>query len=163
MEHPTDEHFTEIYNSCSQDVFRVSYSYLRSNEDSENVLQDVFMEYFERPPKDERNIRSWLVSKAIHRSLDVLRKRKREIGVQEGPAPEAEEKADEGNEEELEEALKLISALPKKCKSVIVLFYLDGMDIKAISETLAISESAVKKRLERGREILKGEIENGKR
>jgi RNA polymerase sigma factor (sigma-70 family) len=163
MEHPTDEHFTEIYNSCSQDVFRVSYSYLQSAEDSENVLQDVFMEYFERPPKDERNIKSWLVSKAIHRSLDVLRKRKREIGVQEGPAPEAEEKADEGNEEELEEALKLISALPKKCKSAIVLFYLDEMDIKTIAKTLAISENAVKKRLERGREILKEGSKNGKR
>ncbi|MCI2111564.1 MAG: sigma-70 family RNA polymerase sigma factor [Bacilli bacterium] len=162
MGHPTDRHFTEIYNACFQDVFRVSFSYLKSREDSENVLQDVFMEYFEHPPKDERNIKSWLVSKAIHRSLDALRKRRKEIGIQRKSACEAESGAIEKNKEELEEALNLIAALPEKCKSAITLFYMDEMDIKTISKSLAISESAVKKRLERGREILKEEIKNGK-
>ena len=116
----------------------------------------------EHPPKDERNIKSWLVFKAIDRSLGVLRKRRMEIEVREGSAYEIEARPNEGNEEELEEAPNLISALPKRCKSVIVLFYMDEMDIKTISKSLAISESAVKKRLERGREILKEEIKNGK-
>ncbi|MCI1245432.1 MAG: sigma-70 family RNA polymerase sigma factor [Bacilli bacterium] len=161
MGHPTDEHFTEIYNSCSRDVFRASFSYLQSSEDSENVLQDVFMEYFERPPKDERNIKSWLVSKAIHRSLDVLRKRKKEIEIQRESAYETKSEVDKESKGELEEALNLIADLPKKCKSAIVLFYMDEMSIETISKSLAISENAVKKRLERGRKILKGKMKNG--
>lgn len=46
-----------------------------------------------------------------------------------------------------------------KYKTIIILHYYDMMRIKDIAKILNISESAVKKRLERGRHFLKSYLE----
>jgi len=76
MIHPLETHLTKVYNSYYQDVFRVAFSYLNSVDESNNVIQDVYIEYYRKPPKEEKNIKSWLLSKANHRSLDLLKKRR---------------------------------------------------------------------------------------
>jgi RNA polymerase sigma-70 factor (ECF subfamily) len=48
--------------------------------------------------------------------------------------------------------------LPVKYREVIVLHYLEGYGIKEIAAALSLSESAVKMRLTRGRELLKSEL-----
>ena len=53
---------------------------------------------------------------------------------------------------------EIVNALPEKYKTIIILYYYDDMKIKDISYALKISESAVKKRLERARQILKERI-----
>lgn len=52
---------------------------------------------------------------------------------------------------------EMIYNLPDKYKTVIILFYYENLDIKEISKVLHLSEAAVKKRLERARNILKEE------
>ena len=43
-------------------------------------------------------------------------------------------------------------ALPAKWKTVLILHYFEGYSVKETGEILGLSESAVKKRLQRGRE-----------
>jgi RNA polymerase sigma-70 factor (ECF subfamily) len=62
---------------------------------------------------------------------------------------------DEVNEEK--RFFEMIYNLPDKYKTVIILFYYENLDIKEISKVLHLSEAAVKKRLERARNILKEE------
>lgn len=52
-----------------------------------------------------------------------------------------------------------ILRLPTKYKAVIHLYYFEDYSIKQISEILKITESAIKMRLKRGRDILKIELE----
>ena len=52
-----------------------------------------------------------------------------------------------------------VSVLPEKYKTVIILHYYNLMKVKDIAITLKISETAVKKRLERARKLLKDIIE----
>ena len=52
-----------------------------------------------------------------------------------------------------------VSILPEKYKTVIILHYYNLMKIDEIAEVLNISESAVKKRLERARKKLKESLE----
>ena len=54
---------------------------------------------------------------------------------------------------------KIINILPEKYRTIIILHYYDDMKIKEISNVLKISESAVKKRLERARNLIKEIIE----
>ena len=54
---------------------------------------------------------------------------------------------------------EIVNTLPEKYKTIIILHYYDDMKIKDISSVLKISESAVKKRLERARDLLKDLIE----
>ena len=56
------------------------------------------------------------------------------------------------------EIIQELFALPSKQKSVLILHYLEGYQIKEISEITGLSENAVKKRLQRGRELLKSRL-----
>ena len=53
------------------------------------------------------------------------------------------------------EVFSVLSQLDEKYKSVILLHYLEGFSIKEVSSILKISESNVKMRLVRGREMMK--------
>ncbi|MNN96890.1 RNA polymerase factor sigma C [compost metagenome] len=55
--------------------------------------------------------------------------------------------------------LQLVLALPVKYKTVIHLYYYEDYPVQDISRILQISESAVKMRLKRGRQLLKLELE----
>ena len=66
----------------------------------------------------------------------------------------------ETEKEELQYDLsEIVNALPEKYKTIIILHYYDDMKIKDISSVLKISEPAVKKRLERARNLIKEIIE----
>ncbi len=56
--------------------------------------------------------------------------------------------------EQTEAFIELLE-LPPKLKIVIYLHYVDGYSVKEIADILKISESAVKKRLQRGRTSLR--------
>lgn len=55
--------------------------------------------------------------------------------------------------------IELVLSLPVKYRSVVHLYYYEDYPIREISEILEISESAVKMRLKRGRQLLKLELE----
>ena len=57
------------------------------------------------------------------------------------------------------ETFETIMSLPKKHKIVLTLHYAEGYKCKEIAEIIGISEDAVKKRLQKGRELLKNELE----
>ena len=63
------------------------------------------------------------------------------------------------NDDELVKIANAVMLLPNKYKKVIILHYYDSMKIKEIADILKISESAVKKRLERARTFMKEIIE----
>ena len=54
---------------------------------------------------------------------------------------------------------EIVNTLPEKYKTIIILHYYDDMKIKDISNVLKISEPAVKKRLERARNLIKEIVE----
>ena len=54
--------------------------------------------------------------------------------------------------------LAILLELPSKCKEVLLLYYVEGYKCFEISKILKITESTVKKRLERGRKLLKKKL-----
>jgi len=52
-----------------------------------------------------------------------------------------------------------VKALPVNYKTAIFLYYYEDLSVEQISKILRISQSAVKMRLKRGRELLKTELE----
>ena len=62
------------------------------------------------------------------------------------------------NDDEITLIFNKLTSLPEKLKRVMILYYYDNMKIKEIASTLKISESAVKMRLERGKQQLKIEL-----
>ena len=54
--------------------------------------------------------------------------------------------------------LAILLELPSKYKEVLLLYYVEGYKCFEISKILKITESTVKKRLERGRKLLKKKL-----
>lgn len=57
------------------------------------------------------------------------------------------------------ETFELIMSLPAKYKIVMTLYYVEGYKSKEIAEIIDINEDTVRKRLQKGRELLKKEFE----
>jgi len=153
---PTD--FETLYNRYGEMLFRVCFSMLRSREDAEDAVQDVFLKYFTDPKafNDPEHEKAWFIRVTTNYCKDVMRKRtvRSAVGLD-----EINELEDYGIEKDSGEVLNSIFALPEKYRTVFVLHYLEEISVADVAKSLGLSQSAVKMRLSRGREILKEKLD----
>ncbi|MFT4143503.1 MAG: RNA polymerase sigma factor [Mobilitalea sp.] len=145
----------EKYNLYKAMLFRIAFSYLGNKHDSEDVLQEAFIKLHYSAPnfasyEDEKR---WLIRVTINLCKDHLKSfwHRNKISLDDIEAFAVTTQ----DHEDLLEILKL----HPKYKIVIHLYYMEGYRISEIAKILHISESAVKMRLKRGRELLKLEME----
>lgn len=156
----TEEQFEEKYNLYSQELMNISYGYTKNRDDSLDVIQNVFYKFFNNKivfPSlvDEKR---WLIRVTINECKDLLRKKKKITFIDEETINTIQK--EEYDKNERSKLLEKIDNLPSKYKVVIILFYYDLQSIKDIAIILKLSETAVKKRLERARNMLKKEMED---
>ncbi|MNI21175.1 ECF RNA polymerase sigma factor SigW [compost metagenome] len=149
-------HVIESYEAYSDMLFRIAMIHLGSRQDAEEATQDTFIKLMEKAPEfnDAEHQKAWLIRVITNHCKTLLGRgwRKREVKL-EGAEPLA---ADSPMDLAL---LQLVLALPVKYKTVIHLYYYEDYPVQDISRILQISESAVKMRLKRGRQLLKLELE----
>ncbi|MCH3909958.1 MAG: sigma-70 family RNA polymerase sigma factor [Bacilli bacterium] len=148
----------KIYEAYSQDVMNVAFFYSSSKEDAEDAIIDVFTELIEKEPKNLDNIKSYLLKSAMRKAIDIDRKNARAAHdnlFDEGISSDSEE-----GQRKLD--VSIVRELPSRLKGPLVLFYVNDMSIKEISDSLSISESAVKMRLKRAKELLRRRLQNEK-
>lgn len=140
-----------MYDRYGNMLFRVCFSILLSHSDAEDAVQDVFYKYITKKPlfSDEEHAKAWLIRVATNRAKDMLRSRKLRAGLT------LEEIEDYEVEPEQGEVLAQVFALPLKYREAIVLHHMEGYSIAEIANMMGLSESAVKMRLTRGRDLLK--------
>lgn len=150
--------FEAKYNEYGNMLFKIAFLYLGNDSDTEDVLQDVFTKYLfgKYKFKNSDHEKAWFIRVTQNKCLDYLRKsgRRRECI---DDMPETATYKDEDLEQDI---ITKVIALPEKYKSAIILFYYNDYTVEEISKALKISRSAVKKRLQRGRDILKLELED---
>lgn len=158
-----DDHFESVYREFYPDIYRFAFSFVKRKEVAEDITQDIFLEFYFHAPKNNRNIKSFLLKMTKNRCLDVLRKEKRTSKAQRQYESMRNQDGKEAESFERENKILLsISKIPKKYQDPIRFFYYGNMTVKEISSLLFISEEAVKKRLQRGREFLKALLEGEK-
>lgn len=158
----TEEEFEEKYNLYSQELMNISYGYTKNRDDSLDVIQIVFYKFykFNKSFPTQQEEKYWLIRVTINESIDLLRKKSKIVLLDKDIVNQIsfKEEADDKiiNLQELSEKVK---KLPEKYRVVIILHYYDSLPVKEIAEILKISESAIKKRLERARNMLRKEME----
>ncbi|ETT63601.1 ECF subfamily RNA polymerase sigma-24 factor [Paenibacillus sp. FSL R7-277] len=144
------------YEQYADMLYRIALVHLGSRQDAEEATQDTFIKLMEKAPvfKDDEHQKAWLIRVITNHCKNLLGRgwRKREVKL-EGVEPVTAD-----NPEELA-VLQLVLALPVKYKTVIHLYYYEDYPVQEISRILQISESAVKMRLQRGRQLLRLELE----
>ncbi len=157
--HKRNDDFETAYNNYADALFRLSLSYVKSRSDAEDIVQDVFVSYINSAPRftDEEHRRAWLIRVAVNKCRDAHRRKSVRQSVS------LDEVGDIATEEELYgESAHLFASLrclPEKYRAAIVLHYLEGYTVSETAKSLSASESAVKMRLSRGRQMLKNLLE----
>ncbi len=153
----SEQEIKELVNKYSSLIFRISYCILCNKEDAEEAVQETLLRYLTKAPefKNEEHRKAWLikVSANISKNMLMFRIKRETLNI--------DDLENIGIAEKDYENLELIMSLPARYKIVLTLFYVEGYKSKEIAEIIGISEDAVRKRLQKGRELLKKEFEKG--
>jgi RNA polymerase sigma factor (sigma-70 family) len=129
---------------------------LRSTEDAEDVLQEVFVNAYRAMLADEReiNLRPWLYRIARNRCLNHLRKPTADAqeSMDMVPAVEASSTAEKvSNREEFRQLLADVGKLPETQRTALLLREMDAMSYEEIAAAMETSVPSVKSLLVRAR------------
>lgn len=138
-------------------VYRIAVVQMKNKADAEDVFQEVFLRLVTNKHKieSEEHLKSWLIRVTINccRKQFSSGYRKRTVSME-------EDTKEMSYEMETESGLwEEVKNIPEKYSEVIYLYYYEGYLVKEISEMLNRSENTVKSQLKRGREILRGRLE----
>ena len=102
---------------------------------------------------DEEHRKAWLikVSANISKNMLMFRLRRETVNI--------DNIENIGITQDDYEIFGLIMNLPSKYKVVMTLYYVEGYKSREIAEIIDINEDTVRKRLQKGRELLKKEFE----
>ena len=72
--------FDVLYRKYSKKVYKFGYSILKSTEESENLIQDVFLNFWENRHKIEKDssIKSYIFTITYNSAISIIRKKARE-------------------------------------------------------------------------------------
>lgn len=150
--------FDGLFRRHSGRVYATAWRLTRSRDDAEDVLQETFLTL----ARNARTIRCgealgrWLYRSAVNRSMDLLRRRRRQISLDAGDAQAAqviaiaslrlENESAQAQEQEglLRRVEALIPQLPERQQAVFVLRFFQGLPHAEIGAILGIAETSAK-------------------
>jgi RNA polymerase sigma-70 factor (ECF subfamily) len=157
--------FGELVTRFEAKLMRYGRKFLSEPEDAQDVVQDVFLKAYENIQSFDatRRFSPWLYRIAHNEFVNALKKRSSRPTIFTidfdtlFPHLSAEERSDSAALERdtrriLEEHLAKLDA---KYREPLILYYLEGMDYREISDILMIPVSTVGVRLARARSLLK--------
>lgn len=149
---PADD-IESILQTYGDMLFRLCLLMLGNGSDAEDVIQETMIKYMQKSSqyqfKDEEHKKAWLIKVATNGSKDVLRYRNRH------PIVDIDEIKSYMQEKTDSEIIDALMTLPEKFRIVLILFYVEGYSTKEIATMIGKTSSAVKMRLQKGRDLLK--------
>ncbi len=138
------EALQHLYHELRPAVYAAAFAILQDPAAAEDVLQDTFLRVHVAAPKYQPGTRprAWIVSIARHIALDILRKRKREVGLEIAPSPTIP-----GSESMVAERMDLLSTLA--ClepvdRQIVVLHVVAGLTHREIAVELRLRPGTVR-------------------
>jgi RNA polymerase sigma factor (sigma-70 family) len=157
--------FGELVERYQAKLLRYARKFLQDTDDAKDIVQDVFLKAYENIQSFDvsRRFSPWIYRIAHNEFVNAIKKRQASRMIFTFdidtlfPNLTAEETADSATlEKDLRRILdQHLEALDAKYREPLILYYLEGMDYKEISEILQIPISTVGVRLARGRHMLK--------
>lgn len=154
MNKNSQQRFRSCFENYSKMVYAVAFSMMKNSSDSNDIMQDVFLKFYQNIDKltDEARIRPWLITVTVNTCRNILRSGWFTRTIRSDISPEAFYEEDFGEKSELFYA---VMKLPEKERIPLHLFYYEDCSTSEIARLLKIKESTVRVRIMRGREKLK--------
>ena len=151
---------TEEFKLLAEDyrdmIFRIAFSFLKSQADAEDVTQEVLLHLYEteRAFDCREHVKNWLVKVTYNECRKLWRRPWRR---HENIDDYAERLAFE--DRTYQDLFCAVMKLDKTKRIVVVLYYLEGYQIQEIADLLQIPRGTVGTRLSRARKKLKMYLE----
>lgn len=148
----TDEHFTYLADKYMDTIFRLAFSYMKSQADADDITQNVLVKLYRtnRNFQSEAHLKNWLIRVTINECKQAFR----------SPWRRTEDIQEYANTlalptEDQRDLFCLVMNLPPKYRVVLYLYYYEDHTSDEIAKMLDIPAATVRTRLARGREKLK--------
>lgn len=154
----TDTEFEKTVREFSEMVYRVALNICRNPQNSEDVMQNVFLRLYKYGKKDieesKEYLKAWLIRVTVNESKRMLR-----TSVKADYVP-LEEVANTlfAEESESRNVFNYVMNLPQKYRVVIYLYYYEGYSAKEIANILRRNEATIRTQLSRAREMLRSNL-----
>ncbi|MCL4539364.1 MAG: RNA polymerase sigma factor [Bacteroidetes bacterium] len=148
--------FMAAYNHHKTGVYRFCCRMLNDREGAKDVVQDVFIKFFQNVNRfdGETSVKVWLYKSARNKCLNMIRDRGkiRNLG---GDGDELQEllSSDPEYSDSPQMLRKLLDDLPADYREVLVMREWNGLSYAEIAEALDTTVSAVKSRLFKARKM----------
>jgi len=152
----------ELYKLYATAMYNVALRIVNDDAEAEDVLQEAFLDAFNRIKdfRQETTFGLWLKQIVINRAINYLRKRKLDL-----ISLDDVEVADEPNYDESETVLKVeaikaaIAELPDGYRVVLTLYLFEGYDHEEIAHILKITENTSRSQYMRAKRKLNSLLE----
>ncbi len=149
--------FAQLYHRYAKKIFNSIYRILSNQEESEDILQETFVEFFSKSDKWHAvlNVEAWLRRMGVNKAISLLRKNKQ----YHTPIDDLEIR-DEGEDEllekewrecrltDLESVIDQLTGIPKM---IINLYLFEDMSHDEVAESLGMTAVAVRSQYHRAK------------
>jgi len=159
--------FQVIFEAYSERLFHFAYSYLKDTDETEEIIQDVFLRLWEIRTEvdEEKSFKSFLYRMTVNRVFNhlkhqIVRQKYEEHLMNLDPAF-SETPEEELRRNELSEKIKeLLIRLPEQKRRIFILSRLKGYSNAEISEKLGLSVRTVENQVYRATKFLKEHLKD---
>ena len=144
------KNFIETYNRHVDMVYRVCYSFMKNQTDTEDMVQETFLRLLSNQKKfgDERHEKAWLIVTASNLCKDTLKKWWRTNENIED-YPDLPQKTNGSSA-----VMEAILSLSDDYKTAVYMYYYEGYSTAEIAGFLGCPDATVRSRLSRARKQL---------
>lgn len=159
--------FDCLYRKYGNQLYGFALSFLKSPEEAENIIQEVFLSLWEHRHSviNEASVKYYVFSIAYNSSISVLRKKIRETKFIDHLKSLQDIQHDTVNTElefnELNDKLnQVIDQLPPRQREVFLLHRIDGLKYRDISERLGISVNTIENHMSKALKTIRKKLGN---
>ncbi len=166
LEGKTD-HFGILMSKYHNEIFSFVFNMLGNYDDTEDLLQEIFMKTFNKLKTynpNKSSFRTWLYRIASNHTINYLKSsaykkqsnQEVEVNLLKGTEDIEKELI---KDQQIEEIIKVMKRkLSVKHQKILILHYFSGLNVKEISETLEIPDKTIYKALKTSIEKIKEEV-----
>lgn len=150
------EQLGQIILASEDTLYHVAKTLLNNDADCSDAIQETIVKAFTNlhTLRQDSYAKTWLIRILMNECYAVMRREKRIVSLEEY---QCEETASE--EADYSDLYEAVSQLKPKIRICVTLYYLEGYSVRETAKLLGTTESAVKKRLARAREMLRSELQ----
>lgn len=153
----TREESIEFYKAHAKQLYNISWRIVHDSGEAEEIMQDTILRFITSDvvPTDPAQVAAWLRRTCIRKSIDVVRKQRREklfLDEYAGEVSEYESDASADSQEtDISDVRKAIDGLPESCRLILNLVLVEGLDYEEIAGLTGEREGTLRTQFSRAK------------